>query len=233
VLHIAKLQDAVGAGARAQPITTRMALTHIGANRVIYVGTGRYLGNSDLADPGAASGIAWQQSIYAIKDKVVDTNTDYGNIRNANLVVQTLTNTSTTTRSTTTLAVDWNKNDGWMIDLNPLNSTPGERVNVDPELIIGTLVIASNIPTTSAACTVGGESFLYQFDFKTGQYVANSLNNVAGTLLGGITVGMAVIQLPSGAIKDIVTTADTSKTSQGVNVGAATAYLKRFSYRER
>jgi len=112
VLHIAKLQDAVGAGARAQPITTRMALTHILGNRVIYVGTGRYLGTSDLSDPGAASGIAWQQSIYAIKDKVVDTNTDYGNIRNANLVVQTLINASTTTRTTSTLAVDWNSKDG-------------------------------------------------------------------------------------------------------------------------
>ncbi|HET7200983.1 MAG TPA: hypothetical protein VFI80_09270, partial [Burkholderiales bacterium] len=219
---------------RLQPITTRMALTHIGLNRVIYVGTGRYLGSPDLTDPGAASGIAYQQSIYAIKDKVVDTTTDYGNIRNdATFVVQTLTNTSTTTRSTSTNPVDWNMNDGWRIDLNPGNTTPGERINVDPELILGTLLIASNIPNTSAACTVGGESFLYQFDFKTGQYIANALNNVAGQLLGGITVGMAVVQLPSGAIKDIITSADTSKTSQGVNVGAATAALRRFSYRER
>jgi type IV pilus assembly protein PilY1 len=138
-----------------------------------------------------------------------------------------------TKRSTSTLPVDWNSKDGWLIDLNPGNTTPGERINVDPELIIGTLVIASNIPTASAACTVGGESFLYQFDFKTGQYIANSLNNLAGMLLGGITVGQAVIQLPSGAIKDIVTTADTTKTSQSVNTGAATAYLRRFSYRER
>ena len=232
VLHIATLKDSTG---RAQPITTRMALTHIGSNRIIYVGTGRYLGASDLSDPGLASGIAWQQSIYAIKDKVVDAASDYGpNIRvGSNFVTQTLINASTTTRTTSTLPVDWNTRDGWLIDLNPGNATPGERVNVDPELIIGTLVIASNIPATSAACTVGGESFLYQFDFKTGQYVVNSLNNVAGQLLGGLTVGMAIIQLPSGVIKDIVTSADTSKSSQGVNVGAASAYLRRFSYRER
>ena len=138
-----------------------------------------------------------------------------------------------TTRTTSTLPVDWNLNDGWLIDLNPGNSTPGERVNVDPELILGTLLIAANIPTTSAACTVGGESFLYQFDFKTGQYVNTSANGVAGTLLGGITVGMAVIQLPSGAIKDIVTTADTNKTAPLVNVSSTNAYLRRFSYRER
>ena len=231
VLHIAALKDAA---ARAQPITTRMALTHIGANRVLYQGTGRYLGASDLSDPGAASGIAFQQSIYAIKDKVINAATDYGNIRTGgNLVVQTLTNASSTTRTTSTLPVDWNTKDGWMIDLNPGNTSPGERINVDPELIIGTLVIASNIPTTSAACTVGGNSFLYQFDFKTGQYVLTSLNNVAGQLLGGLTVGMAIVQLPSGTIKDIVTTADTRKVSPPVNIGAATAYIKRFSYRER
>jgi type IV pilus assembly protein PilY1 len=228
LLHIATLKDAA---ARAQPITTRMALTHIGASRIINVGTGRYLGSADLSDPGAASGIAWQQSIYAIKDK----DSDYGsNIRvGSNFVTQTLINATPTTRTTTTLPVDWTVKDGWLVDLNPGNTTPGERVNVDPELILGTLLVAANIPTTSAACTVGGESFLYQFDFKTGQYVNTAANGVAGTLQGGITVGMAVIQLPSGAIKDIVTTADTSKTSNTVNVSSTSAYLRRFSYRER
>ena len=236
VNHIASLVDTA---LRKQPITTRMALTHIGSNRVIYVGTGRYLGQTDLSDPGVASGVAWQQSIYAIKDIVVagaSPTGDYGTtIRQAasKFVQQTLINATTTTRTTSNVAVDWNNSNGWYIDLNPGNTTPGERVNVDPELIIGTLVLLSNIPTTSAACTVGGESFLYQFDFKTGQYISNALNGIAGQLLGGISVGQAVIQLPSGAIKDIITTADTTKTSQGVNVGAATAILRRFSYRER
>jgi type IV pilus assembly protein PilY1 len=208
-----------------------MALTHIGASRIINVGTGRYLGSSDLSDPGAASGIAWQQSVYSIKDK----DSDYGsNIRvGSNFVTQTLINATPTTRTTTTLPVDWTTNDGWLIDLNPGNTTPGERVNVDPELILGTLLVASNIPTTSAACTVGGDAFLYQFDFKTGQYVNTAANAVAGSLQGGIIVGMAVIQLPSGAIKDIVTTADTTKTSNTVNVSSTSAYLRRFSYRER
>src|SRR3977135_4715593 len=44
VLHIATLKDGSG---RAQPITTRPALTHIGTKRVRYIGTGRDLWHSD------------------------------------------------------------------------------------------------------------------------------------------------------------------------------------------
>jgi hypothetical protein len=44
---------------------------------------------------------------------------------------------------------------------------------------------------------------------------------------------MAIIQLPSGAIKDIITGADTSKTTVDVQINTAGAGVKRFSYRER
>jgi hypothetical protein len=44
---------------------------------------------------------------------------------------------------------------------------------------------------------------------------------------------MAIVQLPSGALKDIVTGADTSKTTTDVNVSGSAAGVKRFSYRER
>src|SRR2546426_9020867 len=95
VLHIATLKDGSG---RAQPITTRIQLTHIGTNRVMYIGTGRYLGSADLTDPGAASGIAWQQTMYGFKDK----NIDYGtNLRTgATLVTQTMTKINATDRGT-------------------------------------------------------------------------------------------------------------------------------------
>src|SRR5437667_12726187 len=74
VLHIATLKDGSG---RAQPITTRLQLTHIGTNRVMYVGTGRYLGSADLTDPGAATGIAWQPTMSGLPDK----NGDHGTRR--------------------------------------------------------------------------------------------------------------------------------------------------------
>src|SRR5262249_19274603 len=43
--QLAILKDGAG---RAQPLTARPAGTHIGKSRVYYVGTGRYIGNSDL-----------------------------------------------------------------------------------------------------------------------------------------------------------------------------------------
>jgi Neisseria PilC beta-propeller domain len=230
VLHIATLKDGSG---RAQPITTRPALTHIGANRVMYIGTGRYLGNSDLTDPGAASGIAWQQTLYGFKDK----NVDYGtNLRTgATLVTQTLTKVNATDRGISSNPVDWNTQDGWLVDFNPpADPTPGEGVNLDPRLVLGTVKVITNIPSGGGACAIGGSSIDYDFDFRTGSAIATAIGGVVGRSLGGtIAVGMAIIQLPSGAIKDIITGADTSKTTVNVQINAAGAGVKRFSYRER
>lgn len=234
VTHVATLSDG-STPPRGQPITTRPALTHIGSppnNRVMYWGTGRYLGNADLTDPGAASGIAWQETIYGFRDK----NSDYGDLRtNGNLVSQTLSLVSPGNRGITSNPVDWNTRNGWYVDLNPsADPTPGERVNIDPRLVLGTLVLLTNVPTTGGSCSIGGSSFEYEFDFKTGSSLSTSSGGVVGRSLGGtIAVGMAIVQLPSGAIKDIITGADTSKTTTDVNVSSASASVKRFSYRVR
>jgi type IV pilus assembly protein PilY1 len=228
--HIATLADATG---RGQPITTRPALTHIGANRVLYVGTGRYLGNSDLTDPGAASGIAWQQTLYGFKDK----DADYGaNLRtDPNLVVQTMTKINATDRGISSNLVNWSTQDGWMVDFNPVaDPSPGERVNIDPRLVLGTVKVVTNTPSTGGSCAIGGSSRDYDFDFRTGSAIATATGGVVGRSLGGtIAVGMAIVQLPSGAIKDIITGADTSKTTVNVQINTAGAGVKRFSYRER
>jgi type IV pilus assembly protein PilY1 len=243
VLHIASLKDG-SSPARVQPITTRPALTHIGTDRIIYVGTGRFLGSPDLTDPGAASGIAWQQSLYAFKDKNLDYSAaplNYASLRaDTNMVRQSLTSLGPSERGVTTNAVDWASKDGWFIDFNPVFSgvadSPGEGVNlVDPRLILGTVLVTTNAPSQgSSSCSVGGSSYAYNFDFKTGQAVASAAGGVAGRSLGGsITVGVAVVQIPSGAIKSIVTGADTSKTTQDVSTSNSGASVSRFSYRVR
>jgi len=230
VLHIATLKDGSG---RAQPITTRPALTHIGTSRVMYIGTGRYLGNADLSDPGAASGIAFQQTMYGFKDK----DADYGtNLRTgATLVTQTLTKISATDRGISGNPVNWNTQDGWLVDFNPpADPSPGELVNLDPRLVLGTVKVTTNTPSGGGACSIGGSSRDYDFDFRTGSAIATSAGGVVGRSLGGtIAVGMAIIQLPSGAIKSIITGADTSKTTVDVQINTAGAGVKRFSYRER
>jgi len=199
----------------------------------MYIGTGRYLGNADLSDPGAASGIAFQQTMYGFKDK----DADYGtNLRTgATLVTQTLTKISATDRGISGNPVNWNTQYGWLVDFNPpADPSPGELVNLDPRLVLGTVKVTTNTPSGGGACSIGGSSRDYDFDFRTGSAIATSAGGVVGRSLGGtIAVGMAIIQLPSGAIKSIITGADTSKTTVDVQINTAGAGVKRFSYRER
>ena len=61
VFKLAHLTDAVTPTPNPQPITTKPEMTLVDGNRVIYVGTGRYLGVADLPDVNV-------QSFYAIKD---------------------------------------------------------------------------------------------------------------------------------------------------------------------
>jgi Tfp pilus tip-associated adhesin PilY1 len=147
--------------------------------------------------------------------------------------------TRTITASTTPVTFAAPQN-GWYVDFNPtvagVGASPGEGVNlVDPKLVLGTLVVTTNAPSQgSSSCSVGGSSFAYNFDFKTGLAVSSSAGGVVGSSLGGtITVGVAIVQLPSGAIKSINTGADTSKTTENVNTSASGASVKRFSYRTR
>ena len=66
---------------------------------MIFVGTGRYLGVSDLTDTN-------QQSLYAIRDDLMATG--WGDIRASGcLQQQTLTATSANLRTTSNVAVDF------------------------------------------------------------------------------------------------------------------------------
>jgi len=61
----------------------------------------------------------------------------------------------------------------------------------------------------NAECTVGGTSFLYFFDYTTGQFVSTSAGGVVGQRIGNaIAVGINTYQLPSGKVVSTVTTSD-------------------------
>ncbi len=162
---------------------------------------------------------------------------DYGtNLRTgATLVTQTMTKVGTSDRAISNNPVDWNTQDGWLVDFNPpADPSPGERVNIDPRLVLGTVKAITNIPSAGGACAIGGSSRDYDFDFRTGSAIATAVGGVVSHSLGGtIAVGMAIIQLPSGAIKGIVTDVPGGKTTVDVQINTAGAGVKRFSYRER
>jgi type IV pilus assembly protein PilY1 len=234
VMRLATLKDAAG---RIQPITARPASTHIGTTRIYYVGTGRYIGNSDLSDPGP-TGIAWQQSIYAIRDQLDNVGfTARTNFRTGNVVQQTLSQVGQD-RTISKNPVDWTTQDGFFIDLNPTfaqdpvtGNSPGERVFLDIRLIQGTLLVTSNTPA-GGACVPGGHSFQYGLDYKTGGYVGNDSAAHSGQFISQFLVGAAIEQTADNSIKAL------NKSITGENITTpipidASFLGQRFSYRER
>jgi type IV pilus assembly protein PilY1 len=73
-------------------------------------------------------------------------------------------------------------------------------VNVDPQLVLGTLVVIANVPGATA-CAVGGDSWIYQLDYRSGSYVLSAPSNlVARKQTGALTAGLVIYQLQRGAI---------------------------------
>jgi type IV pilus assembly protein PilY1 len=202
------------AGAYVQPITAKPELALVGTKPVVYVGTGRYLGTSDITDLG-------QQTLYAVKDDL--SATGIGNASTAGcMVTQTLAVLDSNTRVVTSNnPVDLNTKCGWKINFNPANNTPGERINVDMKLQLGVLGVITNIPENSV-CTIGGSSFVYFFDFAKGTNVGDFVevtdvngvpsahaSNKVGERIGSSTaVGMNTYRLPDGRVITTVTTSD-------------------------
>lgn len=214
-LRLAQLTGPTGA---TQPITVKPALAEVNYNGskypVAYVATGKYLGTTDLTDNSV-------QSVYAIKDPL--TNTALGVVRSrSDFVTQTIT-ASGTARTSTSNPVDWGAKQGWYADL-----PAGERVSVNPQLALTTLFVGSNLPS-SDACTVGGQSFLYQFDIGTGTSVANYVGNV---MIQGLTLVQLTTGAAAGSVVTIITRSDGTLQSIVGSPSTATNSLRRTSWRE-
>jgi type IV pilus assembly protein PilY1 len=232
-----------GAG-KPQSITTRPELTcfdpPLCANIVLYIGTGRLIGASDLQDPATLvppANLAYQQTIYAFKDKGADPDPlvyDLGNLRDpaAKLVKQVMSVIDANNRTISNNAVDWATQNGWWVDLNPADDSPGERVNIDMQLVRGVLLAITNEPNNDA-CSSGGNSFFYQFDYRSGSYLASAPGQVVGIKLGAaLAAGFVVYRLPSGQLKYTGIDITGAKTTGGVLPGSAGIPGKRATWRE-
>jgi len=211
-----------------QPITVRPELARVRDvsgtyYRVVYFGTGRFLGFSDIGGTSPSSTVA--QAIYAVKD----TGGDLGVLTasGAKLVAQTLDSSVTPRTIPNPVAVDWQLDNGWYVTL-PV----GERVNIDLKLQLGTLVALSNEPNDDY-CSVGGRSWLYALGYKTGASV-NQGSTAVGQLAGNsIASGVTMIRLPNHKLIALVTLADTTVKpfNPGTGAGAAVG-VRRVSWRE-
>jgi len=201
---LAALRDASNV---AQPITAKPLITLVSGIIVVNVGTGRYLGATDQNNPS-------QDSIYAIKDTFPAAATPsvaiHDNPRTlGTFVEQTQTAvlcpagtpvsvcaTGETVFVSSNHVVNFNTDSGWFADF----TQTGERVNTDPAIIKGTIVVATNLPSSSS-CSVGGDSFLYQLDYRTGGAVSTAPNGIVGLLLGHeLSSRPVVAMLQSGKI---------------------------------
>jgi type IV pilus assembly protein PilY1 len=214
VIKLASLTDDING---TQPITTRPDVGKCHDTSMVFVGTGRYLGLSDLTDNQL-------QSIWGIKDNTAT----LGTLRSNNIVQQSLTPAGGGTYSITSNAVDLATQNGWFVDLD---QNTGERVNLDPALVLGTLVVVTNQPESVSACSVGGNSYKYELDFCSGKALLASGGTVGKKIGSSIAVGFIVIRLPSGALKVITTFAGAEKTTEGVTAGSS-GNTRRVSWRE-
>ena len=190
-VRLAQLGQINGAG--TQPVTTRPELAvvrHAGAQfPVVIVGTGSYLGASDIASTGT-------QSIYVLKDGLDATGLDQ--VRGDGVLVrQVLTVAKDGSRLMTTQPVDWARSGGWYVDLDPGGASPGERVNVDMQVELGVLKAVGNVPSVSV-CSAGGSAWLYALDLASGAVLPGAA--AAGKLVSdqAMLTGVSTLRLTSG-----------------------------------
>ncbi len=217
---IAQLQTASGA---QQPITTRPELLTISENGidhpVVVVGTGRYLGSSDIGDKSV-------QSVYAVKDPMVASG--WGNARAHAGIVKTTASVSGAAVNAVNVGVNWASNIGWYFDL----PTSGERIVTPMSVLSSTLTIGSTVPGSSV-CSQGGSSWFYRINMKSGLAVPNI---PFGELFSSDTViiGLTGAKLSDGTsalyVKD--STGATRKYTGGIGGSPGANEPRRSSWRE-
>ena len=215
-----------------QSITTKPEIGQVGTTAMVYIGTGRYLGASDM-------GNLTPQSFYGVKD-LLDTTT-YGTAFKSNAVQQNWTDTTDPTthgriRIAATSTLHLTGANGWYLDFPSTGDTPAtvEISNTDPSLALGALTFTTNVPNGSA-CSVGGYSFEYFLDYRTGGEITSSTYapHTTGVLLGqAIATRPVVVRLPNGVVVSLVKLSDTSTAVRNVPIPGNTLGARRVSWHE-
>jgi len=221
VAKFAVLRDA---GSATQPVTTAPELAKIVINsiayRFVYVGTGQYLGNSDVPGTGQNSHATQTQTMYGLVDTTTSALPDP---LRPSLVQQTLSGSPLQASST---PVNFATQNGWLLDL----PNAGERINTDPVLALGALDFTTNIPS-STICVPGGSSWFYSLDYKSG-------GNITGAAWSAISLGNALasrpvmVQLPSGQVVALIRNSNGTTIAQNAPTPAGMSSQKRVSWRE-
>ena len=216
-----------------QPMTAKPEIGDCSGTAVVFAGTGKYLGASDLAN-------TQQQSFYAIKDGLGSTVLTNPRASGSHFIPQIETNTTcpsgTSTsicntgqsvRTSTSDPVSFTTDNGWYIDF----PDSGERANTDPTLALGTIAFNTNIPNSSA-CTVGGNSFRYFLDYCTGAPVSTAGGVVAVSLGNALATRPVIVRLPNNTIVELTRLSDGTTVTSNVPISPGAVATRRVSWRE-
>ena len=233
---VAKLATLVNASGNFQPVTTEPELANVLVTggvykRFVYVGSGLYLGDSDIPGSTGANAHASQtQTMYGLVD---DLSTPGGsnpviNPLRASLQQQTFSVNADGSRIATANSLDFSTQKGWYLDL----PSAGERLDTHPTLAFSALVFNTNVPS-SDPCVPGGSSFLNVLDYQTGGYLTGSLDGKSSIRYGDTLASRAVlIKLPNGNVIALTRKSDATITAGPGTLSLSASTTTRKSWME-
>ena len=232
---MATLVDASG---NTQPITTAPELSVVNSGhgqRYVFVGTGEYLGNSDVSTTQV-------QTMYALYDAMNGVTLPHGTgtsslrshlQKNTLAVGSSITiNGVQTPTETVTVGTPPSSSDGWYMDLQ-LNT--GERVVTNPSIVFNALVFTTDIPSTTP-CIPGGSSYQYFLDISTGAMLKGS--KFAALLMGkALSSRPTLLQLPPsgelpGNIQSVVVESNATTVSTQVPISFSLPAMQKIGWKE-
>ena len=238
---LATFQDSVG---NPQPITARPQVTTFNLKPLVFVGTGRYLGTTDV-------GTGLQQTFYAVKDQLGTTS--YGNPRaDSSFISKTAvdgtcpagasvevcqpgTSTRTVTQNNGTGTDSMLTKNGWFVDFP---SGSGELSFTDSKLVLGTLAFSTSIPTATTSAVCGATSvndpkaYNYMLNYLTGGAVGTTSGVIANVLGTGLATAPQIAQLQNGTIYAIYRLSSGLDVPTPLRIGSAGNTTRRVSWRE-
>lgn len=191
VTKIATLRDG---GGNVQKITTQPELGKVDNNKVVMVGTGKFLEPADLTNTP-------QNSAYTFKDNGQTTA-----IGRAQLTTQSLSGDRVVTSSGT---VNFDTGYGWVLDF-----PAGERVNLDPLLLNGALLMPTMVPS-SEACNGAGYGWFNFFNYKKGGSLLTS--GIVSERMTTPAVGFNIVYDGNG-VPHVVVTGSNDPTPQQLSL---------------
>jgi len=223
--NVVKLAALVDANGNAQAVTAEPQLAEITRNgisrRFVYVGTGKYLGSSDISTTQT-------QTMYSLIDDLSAAPL-IAPLR-ASLSRQTMSNVTSNQRQVSAQALNYATQRGWYLDLT---LTSGERINTDVQLASGALLFTTNIPSADL-CVPGGSSWFYAINYETGGVVSNTTQpNFSAVFLGNALASRpALVQLPNGSLMAPIHLSDGTSPTEIVPVSASVAGGRRVFWKE-